>query len=144
MIRKILFGLVFSLFLTAWDTPPAPTIDWVPYETAFAQAEQEHKQVVIIFSAPWCRACNSYEHNVLTNPRVIRMSRHFVMVHINVDEQQDINQQYRPDGGYIPRTLVFREDGTHRSELHRNAAPLYFFDVHNPNELLALFQRARH
>jgi thiol:disulfide interchange protein len=122
----------------------APTeIRWVPYDQAFAVAGREHKPVVLMFTAGWCGHCRTYRDQVLTNAQVIEMSSRFVMVRVDIDERRDLNQRYGIDGGYVPRTMFFTPEGTHRPELRaERPSYVYFLNTGNPVELLGLMQRA--
>lgn len=120
-----------------------PEIRWTPYDEAFARAQREHKPVVLVFTAVWCGHCRTYQ-GVLTNPEVVTLSERLVMVRVDIDQRPDVNARYMNDGGYVPRTMFFRADGTPRPELRaaNRTQYVHFLDTTNPAELLGLMRQA--
>lgn len=118
-------------------------IRWTPYDEAFARAQREHKPVVIVFTAVWCSHCRTYQ-GVLTNPEVVALSEQLVMVRVDIDQRPDVNARYMNDGGYVPRTMFFRADGTPRPELRaaNRTQYVHFLDTTHPSELLGLMRQA--
>lgn len=123
---------------------PAPTeIAWEDFETGLSRAQREQKPFVLVFTATWCSQCAIYR-TVLANPQVVAASQDLVMIRVDITEHPDLNQRYAYDGGYVPRTMFFGPDGTHRAELKANARDSfkYFLNPRDPNELLGLMRRA--
>lgn len=129
-------------------TPDAPTpipteIAWESFESGLARAQSENKPFVVVFTATWCTQCEAYR-SVLSNPQVISASRDLVMIRVDITDHPDLNQRYAYDGTYVPRTMFFGPDGTHRPDLRSasRARYLYFLDPRDPSELLGLMRRA--
>lgn len=129
---------------TPTAAPTRPTaIEWTPYDQAFERARNQNKPVVLVFTAAWCGQCRTYQ-SVLSHPEVVALSQELVMVRVDIDQRPDVNARYQDDGGYVPRTLFFRADGTPLHELraaHRSRY-VHFLDTGNPDELLSLMRRA--
>lgn len=122
---------------------PQTEIAWTPYDQAFDRARRDHKPVVVVFTATWCGHCRTYQ-GVLSSPEVIALSQELVMVRVDIDQRPDVNARYQDDGGYVPRTLFFRADGSPIPELRaaNRTRYVHFLDTENPTELLSLMRRA--
>ena len=114
----------------------AQQIDWQGYEAGLAKAKAEKKPVVLVFYTNWCPHCRNYSH-VFDDPTVVDQSKKFVMIRANADEEADLANRFRRDGGYVPRTFFLKPDGTLDPDIHvQRPKFLYFFDEKDPRSLL--------
>ena len=61
-------------------------INWVYYTPErFERAVQEHKVVVMVFTAEWCLNCKALEESVLSDPQVVNLLSKDEVVPIKVD-----------------------------------------------------------
>jgi thiol:disulfide interchange protein len=87
-------------------------IDWHAYEAGLARAKAEGKPVMLILGADWCEPCHTYADHVLSDPRVIAKTKDFVVIHVNVDQRDDVWKNYVKVGrNKIPQTYFLDPNG---------------------------------
>ena len=110
--------LIFSLSLSAQN--------WVTdFETAKTKAEQENKQILLVFSgSDWCAPCIKLDKNIWqTNTFQDYAKIHFILLRADfprrkknqLSEQQqkhnnNLAEQYNPNG-YFPLVVLLNADG---------------------------------
>ncbi len=83
--------------------------DWS--ETAFAQAREQRRLVLLDLGAVWCHWCHVMEETTYRDPEVVRLiGAHFVALKVDQDARPDLSNRYE-DYGW-PATIVFASDGT--------------------------------
>ena len=111
--------LIFSLSLSAQN--------WVTdFETAKTKAEQENKQILLVFSgSDWCAPCIKLDKNIWqTNTFQDYAETHLILLRADfprrrknqLSEQQqkhnnNLAEQYNPNG-YFPLVVLLNADGT--------------------------------
>src|SRR5262245_6654258 len=101
-------------------------INWQPYEAGLARAKAEGKPVLLLLGADWCGPCHTFAAKVLSDPRVLEASKGFVMVHVNVDEREDLSKKYRRGGSSLPRLYFLNAEGELlRAARHKSACSPY-------------------
>jgi thiol-disulfide isomerase/thioredoxin len=114
------------------------TIDWQPYEAGLARAKAEGKPVMLILGADWCGPCHTFADNVLSDPRVIAKAVGFVVIHVNVDQREDLSKKHRLGGDKLPRTYFLSPDGVVLEAARRpSQCGRYGYDHTDPTSLLA-------
>jgi len=86
-------------------------ITWLTYEAGLAKAKAEGKPIMLIFGADWCRPCHELADHVLSDPRVQAAAQGFVVVHVNVEQREDLDRKYRRGGSTLPRVYFLTADG---------------------------------
>jgi thiol-disulfide isomerase/thioredoxin len=120
----------------------ASEVAWAGYEAGLAEAKRQGKPVLLVFYTDWCPHCHNYSR-LFHDPEVVRLSRAFVMVRVERDGNRDISAVYAIDGDYIPRTFFLAPSGAVLTDLiGGNEEFRYFFDEHDPTELIAMMQLA--
>ncbi|KAK6044048.1 hypothetical protein COOONC_18447 [Cooperia oncophora] len=82
-------------------------IDWVPWEDAIEKALDTNKPIFLLIHKTWCHACKALKKTFQqSNARKAfkKLSEYFVMVNTE-DDEEPFEEEYRPDGKYIPRLL---------------------------------------
>lgn len=66
-------------------------LDWAAsYEAALAQAKQEGKKVMLMFSTPTCKMCNYMKQTVYEDERVAEyIEAFFIPVEVNIERHPD-------------------------------------------------------
>jgi hypothetical protein len=66
------------------------------------------------------------------------------MILVDADADKVANGAFAPDGTYVPRTIFVTPDGDVRADLVGKSDPKHphTIDIEQPDELLALMQRA--
>jgi thiol-disulfide isomerase/thioredoxin len=143
---------VFGVLLAA---PPRPAhaggdwndagIAWRSYADGVAEAKKDGKPICLIAFTEWCPHCKNYS-GVFHDAKVVEMSKRFVMIRLDQDQNKDLLKDLGPDGQYIPRTMFLGSDGKLDADLR---APReiyrYFYDesrADGSSGVLAGMQRA--
>jgi thiol:disulfide interchange protein len=64
-------------------------IQWVgSLEKGLAQAKKENKPTLIDFYADWCGWCERLDKDTLTDPKVVELSKRFVMIKVNTEGER--------------------------------------------------------
>ena len=117
-------------------------VAWRPYALGLREAGRARKPIVLVFYTDWCPHCHNFSR-VFHDPRVVEASRGFVMIRVERDSNPELSQAYQLDGDYIPRTFFLMPDGDVLEKLDSGRSEFrYFLDEDEPDELLALMQRA--
>ncbi|MBN1436507.1 MAG: thioredoxin family protein [Sedimentisphaerales bacterium] len=86
-----------------------PSIEWLhDYNTAVAQAQQENKPLLIVFSREGCPGCDQMKRRVYPHPDVLQASEAFVPVYVdtNVPENGWLIDHFRIE--VIPTYVIQR------------------------------------
>ena len=100
-------------------------------DLAFDSASISNKIIMIEFMAEWCPPCKKMEKETFSNERVIKKLNEFILIKIDVDNQQDIAKEYNRNakkyGGIgIPNILFIdkEENIVHQIVGFHNASQL--------------------
>ena len=88
-------------------------IEWVKWDDAVETALEVNKPIFLLIHKTWCHACKSLKKSMQqSNARKAfkKLSQYFVMVN-TVDDDEPFEEEYRPDGKYIPRLLFLDKNG---------------------------------
>jgi hypothetical protein len=79
---------------------------------------------------------------VFHDPEIVALSRRFVMIRADCDQEDALNTRYAKGGSYVPRTLFLREDRTVDWSIRgSNPEYPYFLETSSPEELKSLMRR---
>ena len=123
-----------------WNTKD---ISWLGLEDALVHAKKTRKPVCLIVYTEWCPHCGNYS-KLFHDGKVVEKSKKFVMVHLDQDKEKPHAAKYRPDGGgYIPRTVFLRPDGTIAEDIKApNPQFPYFYPENDAAPLLTAMDAA--
>ncbi|VDN58546.1 unnamed protein product [Dracunculus medinensis] len=88
-------------------------INWVSWEDAIETALEKDKPIFLLIHKSWCHACKALKKSFQqSNARKAfkKLSEYFVMVNAE-DDEEPFEEEYRPDGKYIPRILFLDKNG---------------------------------
>ncbi|VDN01572.1 unnamed protein product [Thelazia callipaeda] len=88
-------------------------IAWVKWEDAVELAMEENKPIFLLIHKSWCHACKALKKTFQqSNARKAfkKLSEYFIMVNTE-DDEEPYEEEYRPDGKYIPRLLFLDKNG---------------------------------
>jgi len=86
-------------------------IEWQSWnDSVFAEAEREHKFVLLDLQAVWCHWCHVMDDKTYSDPRVIALIQsRYIAVRVDQDAHPDLANRYQ-DYGW-PATVVFNAKG---------------------------------
>ncbi len=90
---------------------PRPVIAWQPsFQAALQEARRLKKPLLVDFGARWCGPCHAMDQRTFTDAAVVRQSRQWVAVKVDIEAQPEIASRY---GLKSPPMLAFlKPDGT--------------------------------
>jgi uncharacterized protein YyaL (SSP411 family) len=94
----LLLVVLGALATAALAGPPPPTAVKL-LTNARAQAQSEHKNVLVIFHASWCGWCKKLDEFLADKDMAKLMGANFVIVHMDVQENGDKKSLENEGGG---------------------------------------------
>jgi len=114
-IRSPLYAVAGLLLLCSAGAGAAST-DGIHWKTSwnqalFAQAQREHRFVLLDLQAVWCHWCHVMDQQTYADPQVARLiGAHYLAVKVDQDSNPELSNRYG-DWGW-PATVVFAADGS--------------------------------
>ena len=99
-------------------------IDWVSYKEGVALSKQSNKPMMLIIHKSWCSACKALKKKVAASTKFAEMSKNFIMVNSEDDEEPDDDELFDIDGTYFPRTFFIDPSGMTMVDIY-NAESMY-------------------
>ncbi|GMV43008.1 MAG: hypothetical protein AMXMBFR64_47240 [Myxococcales bacterium] len=117
-------------------------VAWKTWEEGLAQARAENRNMALLVYADWCPKCKALAP-VFEDPQIQELTRGLVMVIADQDEKPAFLQERFADiGGYVPRLLFLRPDGTLRPEINSGHPRYPYFYNAQQRDTLATSLRA--
>lgn len=85
-------------------------IDWLSVDEGFVKAKALNRPILLAYFTHWCPDCHNIS-SFFEEERVIAMSRAFVMIWTNRDNDPQTGQRFDIDGTYVPRLQFLSPDG---------------------------------
>jgi thiol:disulfide interchange protein len=116
-------------------------IQWHTWAEALPIASRESKPILVLVYADWCPHCRELGP-VFADPQIELLSKRFVMVRQNHDDDpvwlQPYNQKY---GAYVPRIFFFDSGGKMREDITSGHPRYPFFYAAEHAEFLKASMR---
>jgi len=107
--------IAFTAYVNAADTHNK-SIQWQEWsDSAFAQAKQENKLVLLDLKAQWCTFCKKMANVTYQDPEVIKIiNKNFIAIRADIETTKPVAKRYGYFG--VPGTIILTGDN---KELNR-------------------------
>jgi thioredoxin-related protein len=92
---KFLLAMSTLILLSLCVKDMCGAVTWEgTYEQAIDRNLKEHKPLMLVFYTDACGYCKKLENETLTDPRIEKILKDFICVHINCDLRPDLKKKY--------------------------------------------------
>eukprot|EP01095_Lingulamoeba_sp_RSL-Kostka_P017205 TRINITY_DN880_c0_g2_i1.p1 TRINITY_DN880_c0_g2~~TRINITY_DN880_c0_g2_i1.p1 ORF type:complete len:150 (-),score=46.75 TRINITY_DN880_c0_g2_i1:103-552(-) len=117
-------------------------IDWVTFEEGSKLSKESGKDMLVILHKTWCGACKRLKPTIENSERFAELSKNFVMVNAENDEEPHSDPSYSIDGSYIPRAYFVSPEGEIRDIFNKDGNPQYKYFYPSAIHLVAAMETA--
>eukprot|EP00042_Codosiga_hollandica_P020233 m.64911 g.64911 ORF g.64911 m.64911 type:complete len:155 (+) comp49756_c0_seq1:61-525(+) len=101
------------------------SIAWRSFEAGKTESATSGKPLMLIIHKTWCGACKALKPKFAASEEIALLSQSFVMVNVQ-DDEEPAGEEFRIDGGYIPRIYYLKPNGQVEGSLYNiNGNPKY-------------------
>lgn len=117
-------------------------IAWVENAVARKIAKKSGRPVMYVIHKTWCGACKNLKPKFAASEEIAKLSAEFVMVNLQ-DNEEPAGDQFKPDGGYIPRILFAGPSGrVDPSVINSAGNPKYKYFYSDADSIVASMKSA--
>ncbi len=103
----------------------APVKDIKSLDLALENAAMQNKKLMLDFYADWCISCKEMEHNVFTDPRVMKALEGTVLVQADVTKNDDLDKALMKKFGLVgPPSIMFFDTSKQEHRSYRVAGEM--------------------
>ncbi|XP_031556317.1 thioredoxin domain-containing protein 12-like [Actinia tenebrosa] len=111
-------------------------IKWKTFEEGKEEAKTSHRPMMMVIHKTWCGACKALKPKFAASKEIAELSKKFVMVNIQDDEEPK-DPQFQQDGGYIPRIFFLDSFGQVQKDIINDGGnPSYKYFYGNANSIV--------
>jgi thioredoxin-related protein len=111
-------------------------IEWLKFEEGQQRSAASGKPMLIVVYANWCTQCDALS-KAMEDKKLVELSKSFVMVLADHDDQTQGFHHYTPKLTYVPRLLFMKPDGEFWVEMKSgNQRYPYFYQGSSLDQLL--------
>lgn len=85
-------------------------------EAGLARAKAEGKPAMVLIHKTWCGACKRLKSVFADSTAIAEAARGMISINLE-DDEEPTQDQFRPDGQYIPRLFFVSPDGAVRGDI---------------------------
>jgi len=120
-------------------------LPWVNWESARDVAKMQRKPIMLIIHKSWCGACQSLKakfEQKTAQQQLKLYAKHFVISNVE-DDDEPWEEEYQPDGKYIPRVIFTSPDGEVLDEIVNDKAEYdgYKYYYTNPAQVMTSMRK---
>lgn len=127
---SIPFAIIGGYMIIAWILTPKAELEWLTSEqAAVAQAQTEHRPLIVDFGASWCTACNELATNTFSDKNVRDEAGRFVAVRVDATDDDapgvtEVKDKYKVVG--LPTVIVLDSQGNEKVRFNEFVPPEKF------------------
>ncbi|MEO8799488.1 MAG: cytochrome c biogenesis protein CcdA [Polyangiaceae bacterium] len=127
---SIPFAIIGGYMIIAWILTPKAELEWLTSEqAAVAQAQAEHRPLIVDFGASWCTACNELATTTFADKTVRDEAGRFVAVRVDATDNDapgvtEVKDKYKVVG--LPTVIVLDSQGNEKVRFNEFVPPEKF------------------
>lgn len=107
MIPVVAISLILTLIIAFSGALNVFEVSYA--EVIPADIKNAHKPIIVDISASWCSACQHFEQDTLSDPRVQeKINEYYVLLKIDIDQNRDLAEEFDMD--VVPTIVLLDAD----------------------------------